>query len=118
MKKIYVSHSKSFDFKTELYAPLKKLENFEFIFPHENSVSASSSKNIIKTCDALIADISIPSHSVGIEIGWADAFRVPVIFIFRKDAKPSGSLRFISQEFIEYTTVADILPQLRATLVQ
>lgn len=116
MKKIYVSHPTSFDFKEELYKPLKKLNDFELILPHEKFTSPKSSKDIIKTCSALVAEVSNPSHGVGIEIGWADSFGVPIIFIFKKNSKLSGALKIISREFIEYEKVEDILPKLAEIL--
>lgn|SRR3989338_463896 len=116
MKKIYVSHSTSFNFKEELYRPLKKLKGSELILPHEKSDKPESSKGIIKTCSALIAEVSIPSHAVGIEIGWADSFAIPIIFIFKKNSKISKSLKLLSNNFIEYDKVENILPKLAETL--
>ncbi|MBI4164011.1 MAG: hypothetical protein HY512_04055 [Candidatus Aenigmarchaeota archaeon] len=116
MKKVYISHSTKFDFKKELYKPLKKPKGFELIFPHEKSGKVESSKDIIKTCFALIAEVSNPSHGVGIEIGWADSFGVPIVFIFRKGSKVSPSLKVVSKEFIEYVKIEDILPKLEKIL--
>lgn len=116
MKKIYVSHSTSFDFKEKLYKPLKQLKEFEFILPHEKSAMPRSSKDIIKTCSTLVAEVSVPSHGVGIEIGWADSFAIPIVFIFKKNSKISTSLKFLSNNFIEYDRVKNILPKLVETL--
>ena len=112
MKKIYISHPTSFDFRVELYKPLKKLKEFELILPHEKSGGPKPSRNIIKTCSALVAEVSNPSHGVGIEIGWADSFDIPIILIFKKNSKLSSSLKIISRKFIEYEKVEDILPKL------
>ena len=116
MKKVYVSHPTSFDFKEELYKALKKLKNFELILPHENSGMPKSSKDIIKTCAALIAEVSVPSQGVGIEIGWADSFGIPIIFLFKKNSKISTSLRLLSDNFIDYDRIEDSLPELAETL--
>ena len=116
MKKVYISHATSFDFKEELYKPLKKLKGFELILPHEKSGIPEPSKAVIKTCSAMIAEISTPSHGVGIEIGWADSFGIPIIFIFKKNSKISACLRPISSKFIEYENIKDILPKLAETL--
>jgi hypothetical protein len=116
MKKIYVSHTTSFDFKEKLYKPLKKLKEFELILPHEKSETPEHSKDIIKTCSAIVAEISIPSHGVGIEIGWADSFGIPIIFIFKKNSKISTSLKLLSNNFIGYDRVENILPKLAETL--
>jgi len=113
MKKVYVSHSTNFDFKKELYKPLKKLEEFELILPHEKSGRLKNSRDIIKDCSALIAEVSHPSHGVGIEIGWANSFGIPVVFIFRKGSKISSSLKIVSDEFIEYEKVENIISKLK-----
>jgi len=116
-KKVYISHSTNFDFKNELYEPLKGLKEFEIIFPHEKA-ETKPSKNVIKNCFALIAEVSYPSHGVGIEIGWADSFGIPVIFIFKKGSRISSSLKVVSDIFIEYEKIEDILPKLAENLLQ
>lgn len=116
MIKVYVSHSTEFDFEKELYRPLKRLKGFELIFPHESSKKSESSKEIIKGCSAVIAEVSHPSHGVGVEIGWADSFEMPIIFIFKKGTKVSSSLKFISGKFIEYENVEDIVPKIEKIL--
>lgn len=102
MKKIYVSHSKSFDFKKKLYTPLKKIAGFNFILPHEKKIIANS-KEIIKKSSCFIADVSNKSLGVGIEIGWASAYKIPIIFIYKKDTMPSKSLRLVSKYFLKYS---------------
>jgi hypothetical protein len=113
MKKIYVSHSTGFDYQKELYAPLKRIEGFEFIFPHEKSLETGNSQNVMKECSLILAEVSMPSHGVGIELGWASMFNVPVVYIHKKGAKLSSSLRTISSDFVEYEGVADILEKVR-----
>ena len=62
----------------------------------------------------MIAEVSIPSHGVGIEIGWADSFGIPIIFIFKKNSDVSSSLNIISKKFIEYNKVDNILDELNS----
>ncbi len=45
--------------------------------------------NWIKNCDALIAEVSVPSHGVGYEIGFALNIGKPVLCIYQKDRKVS-----------------------------
>lgn len=111
MKIIYVSHSSSFDFKKELYEPLKKLKNCKLILPHK--IKARKSKNAIRKCSLMIAEVSHPSHGVGIEISWADSFGIPIIFIYKRGSKISSSLKFVSKKFVEYEKVDDIIPKLQ-----
>ena len=112
MNKVYVSHASGFDFQKELYAPLKKLTGVELVLPHENSKGARSSKNIIKDCSIVIAEVSVPSHGVGVELGWANAFGVPIICISKRGSLTSPSLKILSKEFLEYDQLKDVLPKL------
>ncbi len=113
MKTVYVSHPTNFDFEEELYKPLRKIHRVKFIFPHEKSLNPEPSKDMIKKSYMVIAEVSSPSHGVGIELGWADAFNVRIIFIFKKGSKISSSLKILSHDFIEYENVEDILLQLK-----
>ncbi len=113
---IYISHTKNFNFQKELYHPLKQLKGFKLILPHEKSEKSKPSKNIIKKCSALIAEISYPSHTVGVEVGWADSFNVPIIFIFKKSTKVPSSLKLVSGKFIEYDKVDNIIHNIEDTL--
>ncbi len=102
--KIYLSHSTSMDY-VKLYNAIDGIAGHEFILPHRGE--AKNSKSIIKKCDALVADVSEPSLGVGIEVGWADSFNVPVIFMHKKESKVSGSIKFISKIVIEYENFGD-----------
>jgi nucleoside 2-deoxyribosyltransferase len=102
LKTIYVAHYTKYDFEKELYEPLKKITNYEFIFPHDKSIVPESSKNKIKKCDAILAEVSYPSTGTGIEIGWADSFKKPIIFISKKGIVVSKSLNILSNNFFEY----------------
>ena len=42
-------------------------------------MESATSKEVIRTSDLVIADISYPSTGVGIELGWADCFNIRVI---------------------------------------
>jgi hypothetical protein len=92
--KIYVGHPSSIQFRKELYRPLKEssLSNeHELVFPHEDSERPFDSKTFLKEeADLFIAKVSEPSTGLGIELGWADLFEVPVICIHREDTEVSG----------------------------
>ncbi|MBL8101581.1 MAG: nucleoside 2-deoxyribosyltransferase [Anaerolineales bacterium] len=45
--------------------------------------------NWIKNCDALIAEVSVPSHGVGYEIAFALGIRKPVLCIYQEGRKVS-----------------------------
>lgn len=110
--KIYVGHAKSFDFENELYLPIKNSslsKDHQIILPHEKGATPFPSKELFKTgCDLMIAEVSQPSTGLGIEIGWADVLNVPIVCVYRKGAKIAGSLKIITQDFIEYDSPLEL----------
>ncbi|MEK7617824.1 MAG: hypothetical protein AAB410_01645 [Patescibacteria group bacterium] len=108
---IYISHSRDFDFKKELYDPLKSLvSEHEFIFPHSESDTPFETKKLFesKVCKLVIAEVTYPSIGQGVELGWANLLKIPIIFIYKKGSKISNSLKLISSEFIEYENLKKI----------
>lgn len=117
--KIYVSHSTSFDFKNELYIPLRESQlnnEHEIILPHEFSNTQFNSKEAIPTCDLIIAEVSFPSTGQGIELGWANWNNKTIVCIYKEGAKYSGSLKVVSNDFIEYKDQADLVNRLEEFL--
>lgn len=112
--KIFVAHSSGFDYETELYTPLREsplLKAHEFIFPHEHG-REENTQEAIKNADFFLAEVSVPSTGVGIEIGWANMLHVPVVCISKNGSSVSSSLRFLTTNFIEYTDSADLTNKL------
>lgn len=121
MLDIYVSHSTTgFDYKNGLYVPLRRSsinENHQLFLPHENSDAQFDSKDVIKSmADLVIAESSFSKIGVGIELGWADAFGVPIICIYRKNSEPSRSLTVITDRFIEYGSREDMVSKLETAI--
>jgi hypothetical protein len=61
--KIYICHPKELNYEEELYKPIRDSNlntKYEFIFPHEVYQDAKDfvSKDIIRTCDLVIAEVS------------------------------------------------------------
>ncbi len=110
---IYVAHSTSFDFKKELYDPIRKSalnKIHNFVLPHEHSTAPYNSKEFFNTdCDLVIADVSNPSIGLGIELGWADKKLIPIICIYKRGSELSGSLKAVSQIFLEYGTERSLI---------
>lgn len=103
--KIYVTHSTGFDYQNELYQPLRDsgLNNsHQITLPHDKSSRPFNSKEYIKDCDLILSEVSYPSTGQGIELGWADFYKVPIVCICKKGASPSGALNVVSDTFIEY----------------
>ena len=113
--KIYVTHSNSFDFKNELYIPLRNsnLNNIHSItLPHDNSSEQFNSKDYLKKCDLVIAEVSFPSTGQGIELGWANLYDIPIVCVYKKGTKFSGSIKSVSNNFIEYENSKDMIAKL------
>ena len=108
---IYISHSSKYDYIHNLYDPIKKSKLYEthcFYFPHETD-EIINTKHIITNYDFLIAEISLPSISQGIELGWADYANVPILFIYQKGTTVSSSLKLVTNHFIEYENTDDMI---------
>ncbi|MDD4662162.1 MAG: hypothetical protein PHG24_02685 [Candidatus Pacebacteria bacterium] len=113
---IYIAHSKDFDFKKELYEPIKKSSLSEdnlFIFPHEREDGFFDSKKFIKDdCDLIIAETSYPSTGLGIELGWANIYNIPIVCFYKKGSKISKSLQVVTDYFFEYSTEDDLIEKI------
>ena len=108
--KIYVGHASSFDYKTELYKPLKELnlEGVEFILPHEHTTEPRNSLEQMKLIDLMLAEVSYPSTGLGIEIGWANALGKPVVGIHKTGTIPSPALVEVCREMVEYSDLYQV----------
>jgi len=109
--KIYCAHSKNIDYVHEYYEPLKESalsEKHEFIFPHETDETRES-KEIIRGCDMVLAEVSECATGMGIEIGWANMMEKPIHCVYREGIKPSGSLKFICATMIAYRDKDDLI---------
>lgn len=112
--KIYVSHQRKGDYKTELYEPLRSSNLAEFIFPHENSDQPFNTKELFenKGCDLVLAEVSNSSTGQGIELGWASLLGIKIICAYKQGSEIAGSLKIISSDFIEYTDSKDLIEKL------
>ena len=108
--KIYIGHSKDFDFKEELYKPIinsKLNEENEFIFPHLDD-STFNSKEVIEDSDLFIAEVSRPSLGLGIEIGRAEEKGKKILCIFNEKCKVPSSLKYVNVDLLEYDDINDM----------
>ena len=112
---IYISHSSSFNYQTELYAPLKRSElarSNNLIFPKDTAIRPENIPGIIEKAHLVVAEVSYPSKEQGAELGWASRYQVPIVCIYKKGQKISNSLNIIAKHFVEYEnsrTLADTL---------
>lgn len=115
--KIYISHSTNFDFKKDLYQPLKDSNlSKNFIFPHEKSLKQNTLKNIFssKKCNLIIAEISFPSTGQGIELCLANIiYKIPIICFYKKGYNYSKSLKDVSKKFVQYNNSKDLIKKIK-----
>lgn len=109
--RIYVSHASSFDYRTELYEPLRATigTEHELVLPHDSNDQGISAKGIIPRCDLVLAEVSHPSTGQGIELGWADAQGVPIVCMYRTGSIPSGALGFVTATTVVYSGSEDMI---------
>lgn len=118
--KIFVTHSSSFDFKNELYLPLRTSElnkNHSIYLPQEKGKEIIT-KDLIKNSDIVIAEVSYASTGQGIELGWADIFKIPIVCVYKESIKYSSSLNKLTDKFIVYKNSDDLIKKLTLFLEQ
>ncbi len=83
----------------------------QFIFPHENNPQSFNVKELLekKEIDLVLAEVSEPATGQGIELARAGQFGVPIICIYKKESDISGSLKFLTDNFIAYANANDML---------
>ena len=106
---IYVGHSRDFEYMKELYVPLMESElneKHEFIFPHLNE-DAFNSKKIIEKADLFIAEVSVSSLGLGIEIGRAEMLNKKILCIYK--TKLPSSLKYVNVDSLRYNDKNDMV---------
>lgn len=114
MKTVYVSHSKRFDFRKELYIPLIQLRGkYNLVLPYEAS-EFFDAPALINTTDnlAVIAELSFPSLVRDSEISLAFANERRVVGIYRKGAAISRAQSIACSVLLEYETLEKIIPKI------
>ena len=112
--KIYVGHSRTFDYMNELYLPIINSninEKAEFIFPHLSDKTFNS-KEIIKEVDLFIAEISIPSLGLGIEIGRAEMQNKKILCIYMETAVIPSSIKYVNVDLLSYRNKKDMIEKI------
>lgn len=110
--KIYISHSSKYDYINKIYNPIKKShlnQRNTFFFPHDDNNKVINTKDVISKYDLIIAEVSLPATGQGIELGWADYAKTSILCIYKKGVQISSSLKFITNDFIEYENDIDMI---------
>lgn len=114
--KIYVGHSRSFDYEAELYEPVRAaLGVHELILPHVGE-GQHDSRAIIPTLDFMIAEVSYPSIGLGIELAWAEHHGVPILALHRADVTPSGSVGAVCKDVRPYASSEEMVEHIKGAL--
>lgn len=119
--KIYFGHSREFDYEKELYEYIRKdaiLSKENIILPHEKGYKGNSSREFYSNLDLFIAEVSYPSTGLGIELGWAYDEKIPLICIYKKNAKISSSLKVITNNFYEYENAEELVNIIKKALLR
>ena len=73
----------------------------------------------IEACDAMVAEVSTPSHGVGYELAYALGLKKPVLACFREAATVSKMITGNSQEslrILAYSETASLLEEIETFL--
>lgn len=90
---------------TSHLAQSETMENERVLAPRE---VYERDVNWIKNCDALIAEVSVPSHGVGYEIGFALNIGKPVLCLYQKDKRVSKMISGNSDPALAINVYSDI----------
>lgn len=117
--KILVAHASNYDYRTELYEPLKQsavAQDHTLVFPHDEENSEIETNSHIPDTDLMIAEVSYPSTGAGIEIGLAQAAGIRTLFLNKTGTTPTSALKFIKGKQIEYTDSSDLIAKIQEQL--
>ncbi|MCA9351831.1 hypothetical protein KC866_00330 [Patescibacteria group bacterium] len=109
--KIFVTHSSDINVHEDLYQPIRESElnkKHDIKLPQEFG-KETITKELIQSQDFIIAESSMPSTGSGIELGWADMYNVPILNVYKKNSKSSSSLRYVTDNHIEYIDSKDMV---------
>ncbi|MFA6386528.1 MAG: hypothetical protein WCW04_02045 [Candidatus Paceibacterota bacterium] len=112
--KIYISHSRDFDFENELYKPIRESSinnSYTFFFPHENQKDIDNIETL-KSSNLIIAEVSFSSTGQGIELGIASTLNIPILCIYKEGSRVSKSLEYITDKFIIYSNSQDLVSKI------
>jgi hypothetical protein len=113
--KIYISHAEDFDYE-KLYEAIHDstlYDQYQFFLPRESQNIGLKPQDVLKGTDLLVAEVSHPSTSQGIELGLAAAAGVPIICFYRELAQPPDLLQFVTKHIDPYTDADGLLRQLQ-----
>ncbi len=130
MKKGYLAISYSnrrlFDNEVEGLKNLFRKNNLELLVfvdkydfkPNQEKEMMETAFNEIDNSDFIIAELTTKSIGVGIEIGYAFAKKMPIIYLRKKNAEYSTTASGSSTYIMEYENEFDLIESMEKTLNQ
>jgi len=118
--RIYVSHSRSFDYQLELYEPLlhsSLATEHQLILPFLNGGGQSpDTKAVLQSVNLVVAEVTFSHTAQGIELGWADMLGKPILCYYRQGYPASANIAMITNHIYPYKDPADLIYQLEQAL--
>lgn len=114
---IQIWHSRDSNFQDEFYTPIRESDFFSehtWIFPHD--WKEINSRESLKWVDLFIAEVSQSVIGLGIEIGLASAYEKSIVCVFKKESRTSNSLKYVTNNFIEYESAEDMIKKMHIFL--
>ena len=123
---ISCSNRKLFDKEVECLKQLFKERNIDLLVfvdnynfkPDEEKLMMETAFKEIDKADFLIAELTTKSIGVGIEIGYAYAKELPIIYLRKKGAEYSTTSSGSATYMVEYKSEADLKASVRKLLKQ
>ncbi len=99
------------------YTPLIFVRKYTFTLDQTTDMMQTSFRHI-RECDLFIADLTHKVVGVGIEAGYAAAYKKPIIYSRHQTAKQSTTMTGIAQHTIVYHHIDDLNTKLDKILMR
>nr|AIA18810.1 hypothetical protein [uncultured bacterium] len=119
--KIFVAHSSDLPFKLDVYKALRGSvlnSQHEIFLPQETGKQPPVPREFIRKYDFLLAEVSVASTGMGIELGWCDMMHIPVLCIYKKGHTPTGAIKNVSKTCLEYKDYDHMVKQVSEYISQ
>ena len=124
--KVFVSAPYTENLETEFLSSLESIlkeADLDVVVPHKyvdekEDIEKSIKRNfkLLDDCDMILADVTKPSHGVGMEILYAHQKGKKIIFLRKAGTKVSHMALFHANELVEYNNQKDLKENLLGVL--
>ena len=118
--RIYLTHAThGYDFSRYLYSPIKAstlAKAHTIIYPHERDYGnePQNNKSEIHRASLVIAEVSHAAIGTGIELGWAEEARIPVLALYEHGGDYSRSILLITHDIHSYSGGDEMVQKIQA----